>query len=246
MTRLTALIVDDEPLAREGLQRLCVQDGRIEIVGTAGDAGSVAGLVAAERPDLVFLDIGMPGSSGMEIAAQLNRMTARPAIVFVTAYDHFAAEAFDLAVVDYVLKPVERGRFGRAIDRVAALVGARGGGIAADNGLDGFWAPYRGSLVRVPLAAIDSVEAEGDYVRLRTASASYLMRQSMAAMADRLPPDRFTRIHRSTIVRRDRVVQFRHLGGGAWAAVDPAGQVFRIGRSYLAGVRQLLGMPPAR
>lgn len=238
MSRFRALIVDDEPLAREGLRRICDRDGRVDVIDSVGDGETALQVIQATTPDAVFLDIGMPGLGGMEIAARLQAGACRPAIVFVTAYDHFAAEAFDLAVVDYVLKPVERARLGRAIDRVAAAIGER------TTAADAFWAPHRGSLVRVPLTTIESVEAEGDYVRLSTSSAMYLMRQSMAVMAARLPPALFLRVHRSTIVRRDRVVEFRHLGAGVWAAIDRNGRAFRVGRSYLPAVRECLCIAP--
>jgi two-component system response regulator AlgR len=244
VTRFSAIIIDDEPLAREGLRRICDRDGRVDVIDSAGDGETALHMIAATAPDAVFLDIGMPGLGGMEVAARLKARARRPAIVFVTAYDHFATEAFDLAVVDYVLKPVESARLGRAIDRVVAAVGDRTVDDDRTIRADAFWAPHRGSLVRVPLPSIESVEAEGDYVRLYTPSGSHLIRQSMAVMAARLTPALFIRVHRSAIIRKDRVIEFRHLGAGVWAAIDRNGRAFRVGRSYLTAVRDLLRIPP--
>ena len=244
MRPFTAILVDDEPLALEGLRRICVRDGRVNIVGIAADGQAALDLVAEKAPEAVFLDIGMPGLTGMDIAARLNDLKRRPSIVFVTAYDHYAAEAFDLAVTDYVLKPIDAARLGRAIDRVAATIASSPRGRDPDMEADSFWAPHRGSLVRVPLAAIQSVEAEGDYVRLHTPSGSHLLRQSMGIISERLPQVLFVRVHRSSIVRRDRIIELRHLGGGAWAAIDRDGRSVRIGRSYLGGVRDILGLHP--
>jgi len=235
-----AVIVDDEPLAIDGLEQLCQRSHLAQIVGSATDGVSALSLVQAEQPDAIFLDIGMPELSGLAVAGRLTVLPRPPLVVFVTAYDHFATEAFDLAVVDYVLKPVETERLARAIDRLASLAALRRDGDKVSASVDEFWAPSRGGMVRVPISAIKRVDAEGDYVRLSLETASYLMRQSMSAIEARLNPNHFVRIHRSTIVRLDGITELRHLGSGAWALVDASGRISRVGRSYLYTVKSQL------
>ena len=163
--------------------------------------------------------------------------------MLVTAFDHFATQAFDLSVVDYVLKPIDPERLARAIDRLDQLVGgARVGAAPTEE----FWVPNRGGMTRVAAAAIRRIDAERDYVRLSVDSRSFLLREPLSAIAARLDPARFVRIHRSTILRADTITGLRHLGAGAWAAVDDAGQANRIGRSFLATVRDQLGCPGGR
>jgi len=240
-----AIIVDDEPLAIDGLRKLCERTGLADIVGSATDGAAALQMVEAERPDAIFLDIGMPGLSGIAVTERLMRTARPPLVVFVTAYDHFATEAFDLAVVDYVLKPVEAARLARAIERIASQLAIRRADAAPDGSVEEFWAPSRGGMVRVPVSAIRRIDAERDYVRLGVESTSYLLRQPISAIESRLDPNRFLRVHRSTIVRMDCIGELRHLGSGAWAVVDAGGRAARIGRSYLARVRAQLGLPDA-
>jgi two-component system response regulator AlgR len=233
------LLVDDEPLARSGLAALCARSGLAEVVGEAGDAQAALALVDTLRPDALLLDIGMPGLSGLDLAARLAELRRPPAVVLVTAYDHFATEAFDLAVVDYVLKPVEAPRLQRALERLASRVGA-----PATPAVE-IWVPHRGGMARVAVDDIVRLDAERDYVRLQAEGTNYLLRQPLSALATRLDPDRFLRVHRSVVLRRDQIEGLRHLGSGAWACVSPDGRLTRIGRSHLAGVRQRLGMVEA-
>ncbi|MDB5709537.1 MAG: two-component response regulator [Sphingomonas bacterium] len=236
----TAIIMDDEPLAVEALRGLCARSSAVNVIGDAGDGG--AGLAAIDRlrPDAVFLDIEMPGMDGLSVAARLGRLAAPPLIVFVTAYDHFAAQAFDLAVIDYVLKPVEAARLDRAIERVAERLAL--GRVAEPARAREFWVPSRGAMVRVNVSDIKRVEAERDYVRIFAWDASYLLRGSITAIEERLDPEQFLRVHRSTILRRSAIAQVRHRGAGAWVATDMAGGSTNIGRSFLANVRAKLGM----
>jgi two-component system response regulator AlgR len=237
----SAVIIDDEPLAVEALRRLCERSGLVRIVGSASGGAAGLPLLAAQQPDAVFLDIGMPGMSGLEIARHLRTLARPPLVIFVTAYDHFATEAFDLSVVDYILKPLEPERLERAIERAAQVLAERaavGGGQAAQD----FWVPHGGSIVRVPAAAIKRIDAERDYVRLSVEQRSYLLREPLSAIEARLAPELFLRVHRSTIVRLDCVRELRHLGAGAWEVVDQDGRQARVGRSYLARVRAQLGL----
>ncbi len=232
----SAIIIDDEPLAIEALRGLCGRSPAVRIVDAA--AGGVAGLALVERhrPDAIFLDIGMPGMDGLAVAARLGALARPPLVVLVTAYDHFATQAFDLAVVDYVLKPVLPARLDRAIDRVTARLAEDSASAAAEE----FWLPSRGGMVRIATSAIARVEAERDYVRIFDDVRSYLLRGSISALAARLDPRSFIRVHRSTILRRDGIVEVRRQPGGGWIAVGACGRVTPIGRSYIAHIRALL------
>ncbi len=245
MTRLRTMIVDDEPLAIERLEILCNEYPAIEIVGTANDGVAALRLAQQLTPDLVFLDIGMPKMDGINAARALGLMDKKPAIVLVTAYDNFAVEAFDLDVIDYVLKPVSGERLGRAISRATSeneteLVANKDlepkSGFASE-----FWVSHRAELIRIAALDIERIEAERDYMRLYTAGRSYLLHQTISALEQRLDPDQFQRIHRSHIVRRDLITGLRHEGGGVWHALLGEELSMRIGRKYLADVKRLAG-----
>jgi DNA-binding LytR/AlgR family response regulator len=245
MMRLRTMIVDDEPLAIERLEILCNEHTVIEIVGTANDGVAALRLAQQLSPDLVFLDIGMPKMDGINAARALGLMDKKPAIVLVTAYDNFAVEAFDLDVIDYVLKPVSSERLGRAISRatseneteqVANKQIEPKSGFASE-----FWVSHRAELIRIAALDIERIEAERDYMRLYTAGRSYLLHQTISALEQRLDPDQFQRIHRSHIVRRDLITGLRHEGGGVWHALLGEELSMRIGRKYLADVKRLAG-----
>jgi two-component system response regulator AlgR len=245
MMRLRTMIVDDEPLAIERLEILCNDHPVIEIVGTANDGVAALRLAQQLSPDLVFLDIGMPKMDGINAARALGLMDKKPAIVLVTAYDNFAVEAFDLDVIDYVLKPVSGERLGRAISRatseneteqVANKHPETKSGFASE-----FWVSHRAELIRIAALDIERIEAERDYMRLYTAGRSYLLHQTISALEQRLDPDQFQRIHRSHIVRRDLITGLRHEGGGVWHALLGEELSMRIGRKYLADVKRLAG-----
>lgn len=246
MTRLRTLIVDDEPLAVERLEILSRDHPVIEIVGTANDGVEALRIAQQLTPDLIFLDIGMPKMDGINAARAIGLMPKRPAIILVTAYDNFAVEAFDLDVIDYVLKPVSSERLGRAITRAR---GPQQSGMETDlpqPKVDGqyaheFWVSHRAELIRVAAMDIERVEAERDYMRLHTAGRSYLLHQTISTLEQRLDPQQFQRIHRSHIVRRDLITGLRHEGGGVWHALLGEQLSMRIGRKYLADVKRLAG-----
>ncbi|MEY4160947.1 MAG: hypothetical protein RLZZ136_1568, partial [Pseudomonadota bacterium] len=232
---LRTLIVDDEPLAVERLQVLCRQIGGLEVIGTASDGATALRLAGAMTPDLVLLDMTMPEIDGLGVARALARCDNPPAIVFVTAHDSFAVEAFDLDAVDYVLKPVAPERLTRAIQRAMASRGDAGGGQQAPSPwISEFWVPYRSELLRIAAGDVDRIDAERDYVRLHLGERSYLLLQTVTGLEARLDPAMFIRLHRSTILRRDRITALRHDGLGVWSAELSDGSAVRIGRTYLA------------
>lgn len=237
---LRTLIVDDEPLAIERLQVLCRQIGGLDVVGTASDGASALREAGALDPDLVLLDMTMPELDGLGVARALAKGPNPPALVFVTAHDSFAVEAFDLDAVDYVLKPVAPDRLCRAIQRAVARRGEKRSE-SASPWIAEFWVPYRSELLRVAAADVDRIDAERDYVRLHVGDRSYLLLQTVSGLEARLDPAMFIRLHRSTILRRDRIVGLRHDGLGVWSAELADGSAVRIGRTYLAKAKAMAG-----
>ena len=231
---LRVLIVDDEAPARDLLRLLCIEQ-RLTVVGETGTGEDAVALAETLAPDLVLLDIAMPGIGGMAAARQISKGVSPPAITFTTAFEGYALAAFDVGAVDYLLKPIVDDRFAEMLGRVRLQ---RGRAAPAE---DHIWVPVRSELRRIALSAIDSVSAERDYVRLEAGGRSHLLRATMEEMDAKLDPAKFLRIHRSTILRRDLVTGLRHDGGGVWNALTTSGKVERVGRSYLARVRSDLG-----
>ncbi|PNU01710.1 LytR/AlgR family response regulator transcription factor [Novosphingobium guangzhouense] len=238
---LRTLIVDDEPLAVERMQVICARIDGISVIGTASDGQAALRLIDALSPDLVLLDLTMPETDGLTVARTLGGRTAAPAVIFVTAHDEFAVEAFDLDAVDYVLKPVAPDRLQRAVTRVVSRRGERAQAPAASQWLEEFWVPHRSELVRVAAAEVQRIDAERDYVRLHVGTQSYLLLQTITSLEDRLDPERFIRIHRSCILQRSHVSGLRHEGLGVWSAETADGEALRIGRTYLPGVKKMAG-----
>lgn len=238
-TSLRTLIVDDEPLAVERMQVICTQIDGVTVVGTASDGEAALRLVDALTPDLVLLDLTMPGIDGLTVARRLSALGNPPAVIFVTAHDEFAVEAFDLDAVDYVLKPVAPDRLGRAVQRVVARRGQRT--VLSSEWLEEFWVPHRSELVRVPSCDVRRIDAERDYVRLHVDGQSFLLLQTITSLEEKLDPARFIRIHRSCIVRRDHVSGLRHEGLGVWSVETADGEALRIGRTYLPAVKKMAG-----
>ena len=262
---LRTLIVDDEPLAVERKQIVCAGLPALAVVGTASDGAAALRSVEALHPDLVLLDMTMPELDGLGVARRLaggaksdpSAHRRPPAIVFVTAHDSFAVEAFDLDAVDYVLKPVTPERLERAIGRALARRSlGRGAGrssseAAQSQWIGEFWVPHRSELLRIAADDVTRIDAERDYVRLHVTTKvadptaqgnrSYLLLQTIAGLEARLDPTRFIRIHRSVILRRDRIAGLRHDGLGVWSVELAEGPPVRIGRTYLARVKAIAG-----
>lgn len=239
---LRTLIVDDEPLAVERMQILCAKQGGLHLVGTAHDGGAALRMMEALAPDLLLLDIAMPGLDGLGVARALEGRAARPSVVFCTAYDQHALAAFDVAAVDYMLKPVAPERLARAVARVReARAAASPGPAPAPRWTEEFWIPYRSEMVRVAAAYIERIDAERDYMRLTVAGRTLLLHQTISDLERRLDPERFVRLHRSTIVRRDLIARLGHDGEGAWRAELADGSTVRIGRTYQAIAKAIAG-----
>ncbi len=239
---LRTLIVDDEPLAIERLAMLCAQVPSLSVVGTASDGEIALRLAKALSPDLILLDIAMPHVDGMDVAKAFGSAAQPPAIVFCTAFDGFALAAFDVAAVDYLLKPVTTEGLVRAVARARRKIGSpEHHPILPSDPIEEFWVPHRSEMVRIAAIDVDRIDAMRDYMSLHIGPRSFLLHQTLGDLERRLDPARFIRVHRSTIVRRDFVARLRHDGLGSWYVVLADGAEVRVGRSYLAAVKALAG-----
>ena len=207
------LAVDDEAPALDELAFLLRADPRVNKVFTAGDATEALRALRDIDVDVVFLDIRMPGLDGMELARVLRRFARPPAIVFVTAYDNAAADAFDLGVVDYVRKPIQPSRLAEALRRVAAAlaVPAEARHEEEDHAIP---VELAGTTRMLPRSAVRWVEAQGDYARLHTADGSHLVRVPLATLAERWSDSGFVRIHRSYLVQLRLIDELRMANSG--------------------------------
>ena len=210
---ITAVIVDDEPLARKRIRRLLNAASDVRIVGEAADGGEALRIVGEQRPQVMFLDVQMPGMDGFDVVRRIPE-ESRPLIVFVTAYQQYALEAFRAAAVQYLLKPIEREPLRQALTRVRELVAAR-----STPSLTAFLervqqrtafmqhvaVKSRGRVRLVPVEQIDWFEAAGNYVRLHVGSQRFLLRQTMNGLEEKLDPTQFVRIHRAAIVNLKRI-----------------------------------------
>ena len=240
--KLRVLLVDDEAPARRRLRSLLAAEPRAEVVGEAASGPEAADLIRSLSPDVVFLDIRMPGMSGLDLAQEVGP-EAMPAVVFVTAYDEFAVEAFDLEAADYVLKPFGPERLARAFERAAARAGSREGTAVLARVLERLRpaaGPLRRIVVRetdrlffVPVAEVVRLSAEGNYVMVRTKDARHLVRETLASLEAKLDPQRFARVHRSEIVAVDWIREVRPTPHGDATVVMRNGDEVRLSRRYL-------------
>ena len=242
---LRVLIADDEPLASERLQLLLARCDGVTLVGSASDGDGTVEMADALSPDLLLLDIAMPGLDGIEVARALASRRPSPAVIFVTAFDHFAVAAFEVAAVDYLMKPVEQARLQRALERARDYLERRGTSAGEapppSEHLDEFWASDLTGLVRIAARDIDRVSAERDYMRLHVGRRSWLIHHSMAALEEGLDPELFVRLHRSAIVRKDFISGFSRSPSGRWTARLVDGSEQPVGRLYSDQVRSIAG-----
>lgn len=240
-TPIRTLVVDDEPLAIERLQILCAREPLIDLVGTAADGEAALRLIEALEPEMLLCDIAMPGLDGIGVAKAIEKLEKRPAVIFCTAFDQFAVTAFDLSATDYLLKPVAQDRLGRAVAKVIERRKAPPETEAPSEYAQEFWVPHRSEMIRIATLDIDRIEAERDYMRLHLGARSFLLHQTITELERRLDPTQFVRLHRSTIVRKDRISRLSHDGMGVWHAVMADEERIRIGRTYLPAARALMG-----
>ena len=260
--RLRAMIVDDEPLAVRRLQIALGEMSDVELIGVARDGGAAVRLIQAQTPDLIFLDVKMPIMNGLEVLSALPA-SARPAVIFVTAFSRFAVNAFEAAAVDYLLKPVEFARLREAIERarlsrqvrdadeqisellvlVADLQAADAEQGAAAGQETDLWVAEKNGAKRVPLQSVELLAAEGDYVRIHTAARSHLMRERLTVLAERLSHEDFVRVHRSALVKRSAIQQIIKRRAGGLQLVLQSGRIVSVGRSFERHVRRIKRWP---
>lgn len=240
---LRVMVVDDEPLAVERLQLLLARLEGVTLVGTANDGEAALRIAEAVQPDVVLLDIAMPGMDGIDVARALAQSDVDPVVIFATAFDNFAVAAFDVAAIDYLMKPVQTDRLERALERAREhRSGGRGGktGEAAAH-VEEFWVPDHQGLVRIAAADIERITAERDYMRLHVGQRSWLIHRTIARLEEDLDPALFLRVHRSVILRKDTIAGLYRDETGHWTARLTDGGEQRIGRSYVDNVKRLTG-----
>ncbi|QNN58973.1 response regulator transcription factor [Diaphorobacter ruginosibacter] len=256
-------IVDDEPLARRRLRRMLEACPGVHCVGAAADLSSAQELVQRSAPDILLLDIQMPGGDGFELLGLLG--TQPPLVIFVTAFDRHAIRAFEVHAVDYLLKPVEPERLGRALDRARALVLAREGdrqvpilqkriaelaealkapgqdgstvAVAGRDEITELWIRSLDGYTRVATRHISRIHAERDYVRIHADGQAFLHWESMASLEARLSAQEFVRVHRGSIVRHDCIAHIRRGAFSNWVVELKDGSLVPVGRTYLSRVR---------
>lgn len=252
MTRhIRTLIVDDEPPARRRLCALLEHENDIEVIGEVGDGQSAVERIVAERPDLLFLDIQIPELSGIEVVEAIG-VDEMPAIIFVTAFDEYAVRAFELAAVDYLLKPFDEARFRRAVARARQQLDRSDATAARLAQMLEHWNPtrptirlpvkHRGRIQMVALGDVDYITSSGAYVRLHIGAQSHLIRERISALDARLDSTRFVRVHRSLIVNIDRVLELEPLYRGEYVIWLRDGTRLLTGRTYRARVQQAFGL----
>jgi two-component system LytT family response regulator len=254
--KIRTLIVDDEPLARERLRKLLQAESDIELVGESANGAEAVVVANRERPDLIFLDVQMPELDGFGVIAKL-KVEPMPAVIFVTAYDRFALQAFEVHALDYLLKPFDRDRFQKALARARSLVQQRQSGelshrlssLLTDLKAEKEEAKYvdrlaiktEGRVLFFKTEDIDWIEAADNYVSVHVGNDEHLHRETMASLETKLPPAKFLRISRSTIVNVERIKEMQPMFHGDYVVILKTGARLNLSRNYREKLNQLLG-----
>lgn len=253
---IQVLIVEDEPPARRRLRALLEAHHDVSIIGEAVHGGEAVELIESQTPDLVLLDVQLPVATGFEVidAVGVDRM---PAVIFLTAYDHYAIKAFEVNAVDYLMKPVEAERLSAALARVRTRMQQEqaNAGMQLARAMNDI--QNRAPLTRIPvrqggriqfvdIADIDYVEADGNYVRIWARGANYLIRETLSAYEQKLTPHGFLRIHRGTLVQSNRILELQPLFHGEYSVRLKDGTKLVSGRTYRDQLRVALGLTELR
>ena len=248
VAELRVLIVDDEPLVRKGIRTLLEREHGVTIVAEARDGSEALAIIRRERPDLVLLDVQMPGMDGLQVVAELAPHE-RPAVVFVTAFSEYAIRAFEVHAVDYLLKPFDAERFATALGRARARVGDGGGNrieellatLRPARGYpDRLLLKHDGAIAVVAVTDIDWIEAADNYLKVHTRAGRYMVRDTMKAIEERLDPRQFARAHRSAIVNLERVRSLKPLAAGEYVIVMTTNTRITLSRSCRDEFRERL------
>jgi len=250
--KLRAVIADDEPLARERIRSLLESEPDVEVVRECRDGLEAVAAIEEERPDLVFLDVQMPELDGFGVIERIGVENA-PVVVFVTAFDEYALQAFEVNAVDYLMKPFDRERFRKALARARSQVQRDKGGdlnrkllaliqeLKVPHGyVERVVVKSSGRIFFLKTDEIDWIEAAGNYIRVFAGSESHLLRETMNSFEQKLDPNRFIRIHRSTIVRIDRIAELQPLFHGDYLVVLQGGKRLTLSRVYLERLSGIL------
>ena len=250
---IRVLVVDDEPLAREKIRGMAADDPELRIVAECTNGAEAIEAVQTIRPDLILLDVQMPEVGGFAVLEALKD-EGLPPVIFITAYDHYAVRAFEVHALDYLLKPFDRERFRAAMDRAKRQ-------IRRDNGshidariialLEQMREPQRfterlvvktgGRVFFLNTDEIDWIEAEGNYVSVHTGKKAYLLRETISSLESQLDPKEFVRIHRSAVVRLDRIRELQPWSHGEYHVILNDGTQLTLSRSYREKLQSALG-----
>jgi two-component system LytT family response regulator len=250
---IRTLIVDDEPLARERIRTLLEAEPDIEVIGECREGREAVDVILRDKPDLVFLDVQIPELDGFEVVKRLGNGRI-PVIVFVTAYDQYALQAFEVHAVDYLLKPFDAERFGKALARARKAIHVEHGNgfsekllaliqdLRAPQGyMERLVVKTSGRLFFLRTDEIDWIESSGNYVCLHTGAESHLLRETMSALEEKLDPARFIRIHRTAIVKIDQIKELHPLFHGEYEVVLRDQTRLTLSRGYRDRLQGLLG-----
>jgi len=251
---IRALVVDDEPLVRERLRTLLSAHPDVQVVAERGDGPSALEAYQELAPQLIFLDIQMPGLTGLEVAETWRREGTLPVIIFVTAFDRFALEAFRLNALDYLTKPIDPERFSVALDRARELLKPQNRN-DLDQRLQAMLDMHeRRQAVRphlvvregeryllVPTTEVHALEATGNYVCIHGERAQHLLRSTLSAVEAKLDPERFLRIHRSWIVNLEQIKEAQPWSKGTWILLTRSGLKIPVGQQYRDALMKILG-----
>ncbi len=241
---IRTLIVDDESLARDRVKRFLKPEADVEIVGECTNGRDAVAAITETKPDLVFLDIQMPEKDGFEVVRSLKADTM-PTIIFVTAYDQYALQAFEVHALDYLLKPFNQERIRKAVERAREHIGRRRVG-SLDERLVSLLADLKterkflerlvvktvGRVYFLKVDEIDWIEAAGNYVKLHVGRDGHMLRETMSGIEGKLDPERFVRIHRSTLVNVDRIKELHPLFSGDYSVMLHDGTELALSRNY--------------
>src|SRR5262245_56182244 len=250
MDKIRTLIVDDEPLARERIVDMLAGDAEVAIIGECGDGLAAVAAVEAHKPDLVFVDVQMPELDGFGVLEEIEQT---PVIIFVTAYDQYALRAFEVHALDYLLKPFDRERFDKALQRAKHQVERERAGtmnrelvaLLADlksrpKPLERLVIKAGGRVFFLRVDEIDWIEAAANYVKLHAGGEAHLLRETINGLAAKLDPDKFLRVHRSIIVNLERVKEIQPWFHGDYVIIMQDGAQLTSSRNYREQLRKLL------
>ncbi|MBI3111207.1 MAG: response regulator [Ignavibacteriales bacterium] len=252
MQRIKTLVVDDEPLAREGISTLLQGAGDFQVIGHCANGEEAIEAIETKKPDVVFLDVQMPEIDGFQVLESLDPKRM-PTVIFVTAYDQYALRAFDIHAVDYLLKPVDMERFEQALERTRKrLESKQTNGTdkhlkslleelkSRDRKLERLVVKTGGKIFFLRTEEIDWIEAAGDYVKIHINTTEHIIRERITELESKLDPSRFLRIHRSTIVNIDRIKEMQPMFYGDYVVILRNGTQLNLSRTYREKISKLM------